>query len=35
VLLEVTGEPDGFGWLPVKHADGLAGWVPMFEVWGR
>lgn len=35
VLLEITGEPDGFGWLPVKHADGQAGWVPMFEVWGR
>lgn len=35
VLLEVTGEADAFGWLPVKHADGLAGWLPLFEVWGR
>ncbi len=35
VLLEIDGEPDGLGWLPVRHADGLAGWVPMFEVWGR
>lgn len=35
VLLEINGEADGFGWLPVKHADGLAGWVPLFEVWGR
>lgn len=35
VLLEVTGEADAYGWLPVKHADGLAGWVPAHEVWGR
>ncbi len=35
VLLESNGEPDALGWLPVKHADGLAGWVPLFEVWGR
>ena len=35
VLLEVTGKPDAYGWLPVKHADGLAGWVPVREVWGQ
>lgn len=35
VLLEVTGKPDAYGWLPVKHADGLAGWVPAREVWGQ
>ena len=35
VLLEVTGKPDAYGWLPVKHADGLAGWVQMREVWGQ
>ncbi|MDT3705670.1 MAG: SH3 domain-containing protein [Thiobacillus sp.] len=35
VLLEATGEVDAYGWLPVKHADGLAGWVPAHEVWGR
>jgi len=35
VLLELTGEADAYGWLPVKHADGLAGWVPAHEVWGR
>ncbi len=35
VLLDVTGDADAFGWLPVKHADGLAGWLPLFEVWGR
>lgn len=35
VLLEATGEMDGYGWLPVKHADGLSGWLPVHEVWGR
>ena len=35
VLLEVTGEVDAFGWLPVKHADGLSGWMPAHEAWGR
>jgi SH3-like domain-containing protein len=35
VLLEITGEADSTGWLPVKHADGLAGWLPPQEVWGR
>ena len=35
VLLGVTGAADAFGWLPVKHADGLAGWIPAHEVWGR
>jgi SH3-like domain-containing protein len=35
VLLEATGDADGFGWLPVKHADGRTGWLPLFEVWGR
>jgi SH3-like domain-containing protein len=35
VLLEVTGEVDAYGWLPVKHADGQAGWLPAHEAWGR
>lgn len=35
VLLSVTGPADAFGWLPVKHADGLAGWLPAHEAWGR
>ena len=35
VLLEVTGELDAYGWLPVKHAGGLAGWMPGHEAWGR
>jgi SH3-like domain-containing protein len=35
VLLEVTGEVDTYGWLPVKHAGGLAGWMPGHEAWGR
>jgi SH3-like domain-containing protein len=35
VLLEVTGEMDAYGWLPVEHADGLQGWLPAHEAWGR
>jgi SH3-like domain-containing protein len=35
VLLNVTGRSDAFGWLPVKHADGLTGWFPAHEAWGR
>ena len=35
VLLDVTGDADPFGWLPVKHADGLGGWLPGHEVWGQ
>jgi len=35
VLLSVTGPADAFGWLPVRHADGLAGWLPAHEAWGR
>jgi hypothetical protein len=35
VLLEVTGKADPYGWLPVKHADGLAGWLPAHEAWGQ
>ena len=35
VLLEVTGDARPDGWLPVRHTDGLAGWLPAFEVWGR
>ena len=35
VLLELTGDVDAFGWLPVKHTDGLAGWMPAHEAWGR
>lgn len=33
VLLESLGESQG-SWIHVKHADGLAGWVQPFEVWG-
>jgi SH3-like domain-containing protein len=35
VLLEINGDADNYGWLPVKHADGLTGWLPAHEVWGR
>lgn len=35
VLLEITGPADNYGWLPVKHAGGLAGWLPAHEAWGR
>jgi SH3-like domain-containing protein len=35
VLLDITGESDTYGWLPVKHADGLAGWMPAYEAWGK
>jgi SH3-like domain-containing protein len=35
VLLDIIGEADPYGWLPVRHADGLAGWLPAHEVWGR
>lgn len=35
VLLEVTGPADAAGWLPVRHAEGLAGWLPAHEVWGE
>lgn len=35
VLLSVTGPADAFGWLPVKHAAGLTGWLPAHEAWGR
>jgi len=36
LLLEVTGEADPYGWLPVRHAaDGLNGWLPAHEAWGK
>jgi hypothetical protein len=34
-LLEVAGDADAFGWLPVKHAGGLGGWLPAHEAWGN
>lgn len=34
-LLELTGDADAYGWLPVRHVDGLAGWLPSHEAWGR
>jgi hypothetical protein len=35
VLLEITSETDTYGWLPVKHTNGLAGWIPAYEAWGQ
>lgn len=35
VLLDITRESDTYGWLLVKHADGLAGWMPAYEAWGK
>lgn len=35
VLLDITGDTDAYGWLPVKHASGAHGWLPAHEVWGR
>lgn len=35
VLLQVAGDVDAYGWLPVKHAEAGSGWVPLHEVWGR
>ena len=35
VLLEATGDANAFGWIPVKHIDGLTGWLPAHEAWGR
>lgn len=35
LLLEIAGEADPYGWLPVRHANGLAGWLPAHEAWGR
>jgi len=35
VLLNVTGAADPYGWLPVRHPDGLAGWLPSPEAWGE
>jgi SH3-like domain-containing protein len=35
VLLEVSGPANPYGWLPVKHASGLSGWVRAEEVWGQ
>ena len=35
VLLELNGDASAQGWLPVKHANGLAGWLPIHEAWGR
>ncbi|MBT9569274.1 MAG: hypothetical protein IV085_13375 [Thiobacillus sp.] len=35
VLLNVTGDADSFGWIPVKHVSGVSGWLPAHEAWGR
>lgn len=36
VLLEVRpGEAGPPGWLAVRHAGGLSGWIAVNEVWGR
>ncbi len=34
VLLEARSEPRA-GWLEVRHADGMSGWVRQHEVWGE
>lgn len=35
VLLDITGDATAYGWLPVRHADGQAGWLRAHEAWGR
>ncbi len=35
VLLNVGGNADSHGWLPVRHANGQSGWLPAHEVWGN
>lgn len=36
VLLELRGgESAPPGWLAVRHASGLAGWLPVNEAWGQ
>ncbi len=35
VLLELGSEAGTPGWVPVRHGNGLAGWLPLGEVWGR
>jgi SH3-like domain-containing protein len=36
VLLELrSGETAPPGWLAVRHASGLAGWLPVSEAWGQ
>ena len=34
VVLAVSGDADPAGWLPVKHPEGLAGRLPVYEAWG-
>jgi len=34
VLLEALGEPSALGWLQVRHANGLTGWLRIQDVWG-
>ena len=34
VLLEATGDANSYGWIPVKHVDGMTGWLPAHEAWG-
>jgi SH3-like domain-containing protein len=35
VLLELNGNPNSNGWIPVRHVNGLTGWLPVNEAWGR
>ncbi len=35
VLLDVTSDSDSYGWLQVRHPDGLSGWMPTYEAWGQ
>lgn len=35
VLLETGSEAGAPGWIQVQHPNGLAGWLPVSEVWGQ
>lgn len=35
LLLELKGNAETQGWLQVRHASGLSGWMPVHEAWGR
>lgn len=35
LLLELGSDAGAPGWVSVRHASGLSGWLPLNEVWGR